>query len=100
MPLLHRSFSTHAAVKTRDGTELRLHPNVTFSLLGKCHLHVYPPPGADVRPDIVYLLRCGLVSGGLKRANRGRPAFPPLTQPSSNYLLVPPYLDSHSIHLL
>lgn len=96
MLLLNRS----AAAETRYGKELRLHLNVTFSLLGKCHLRVYLPPGADVRPYIVYLLSCGVISGGLKRANRGRPAFLPLTQPSSNYLLDSPSSDSHSIHLL
>lgn len=84
--LLNHSCSPHAAAETRYGKELRLHLNVTFSLLGKCHLHVYLPPGADVRPDIVYLLRRGVVSAGLKRANR--PASAPAADPA--LLQLPP----------
>lgn len=43
----------------------------------KCLLPVYLP---DVGPDTVYLLRCSIVSGGLKRANGGWAAFPTLLQ--------------------
>lgn len=43
----------------------------------KCLLTVYLP---DVGPGAVYLPRCSVVSGGLKRANGGWAAFPTLLQ--------------------
>lgn len=103
--LLNHSFPPHTAAEARYWKELQLHLNITFSLPGKCHLHVYLPPGADARPDVVYLLRGAprFWRGWKEQTEAGRccchrPSPPPIT--CSFLLLLSPYLDSHSIHLL